>query len=131
ARAARRPPRSARRATGRAAPPRGGRPPATLRAPRRARQFRLRSARVHAPPLRLRVAQQMLRMAMPAFELVVLRGDLRLLIEFRELVAELLPDVVHAREVFPCVGDSALGFAPALLVFGNARGLFEKNPQLF
>ena len=71
----------------------------------------------------------MLRMAMPRFELVVLPGDLRLFLEFRELVAELLPDVVDAREVLPCVSDPAFGFAAALLVFGNARGLFEKDPQ--
>ena len=66
----------------------------------------------------------------PRLELAVLRGDLRLLVEARQLVAELEPDVLDAREVLAGVGEPPFGLLAPLLVLRDARGFLEEDAQL-
>src|SRR5665213_2060906 len=47
----------------------------------------------------------------------------------RELAAELVADVLDARQVLACVGDASLGFLASLLVFRHAGGFLQEDPQ--
>ena len=60
----------------------------------------------------------------------VAAGDLGLLLELVEVAVQLAQDVVDAVQVLPRVLQARLGLAPALLVFRDARGLFEEQTQL-
>src|SRR5689334_14378594 len=81
--------------------------------------------------LALRMPQQVLRLAVPRLEFVILAGDLGLLLELRELAREFLADIIDAREILARVGQSRFGFASPLLVLRDARRLFEEDAQLF
>ena len=61
----------------------------------------------------------------------VLRRDLGLLLELVEVAVQLAQDVFDAGQVLARVLQPVLGLAAAFLVFRNARGLFEKQAQLF
>src|SRR5690349_9378383 len=74
--------------------------------------------------------QQMLRVPMPVLELAVLPGNLRLLLEARELVAELETDVVDAGEVLARIRQPPFGLAAPFLVFRYAGGLLEEDAEL-
>ena len=56
--------------------------------------------------------------------------DLGLLLELVEVAVELAQDVFDPREVLARVLQARLGLAPALLVFRDARRLFEEEAQL-
>src|SRR5690606_26526779 len=56
---------------------------------------------------------------------LVLLGSLRLAMQVRQLTLQLLAQVGQALEVLMGTADAILGFAPALLVFGDAGGLFD------
>ena len=61
----------------------------------------------------------------------VLLGHLGLLFQPVEVVVQLAQDVFHAGEVLARVGQAVLGLAAALLVLGDAGGLFQEQAQLF
>ena len=62
---------------------------------------------------------------------VVLGGDFGLFFEFFQVAAQLAQDVFNAGEVLYRVVQAVLRFTPAFFVFGNARGLFQEQAQLF
>ena len=61
----------------------------------------------------------------------VLLRDLGLLFQLVQIGVEFAQDVFHAGEVFAGVGEAVFRLAAALFVFGNARGFFQKQAQLF
>ncbi len=63
-------------------------------------------------------------------QVLVLRRDLGLLAEARELGVELGADVAHARQVLARVLEPQLGLAAPLAVLGDAGGLLQEHPQL-
>src|SRR5205085_9309111 len=62
---------------------------------------------------------------------LVLLGGARLALEVLELLVHLLAQVGEALEVFAGVLDAGFGFLAALLVLGDAGGLFEVDAQVF
>ncbi len=82
---------------------------------------------------RLALAQQPQQMLLLfAFGLQRLEAlrDFGLGLELFEVGAELAQDVFDAREVLARVGQAVLGLAAALLVFGDARGLFQEDAHV-
>src|SRR4029078_1560107 len=71
----------------------------------------------------------LLRLLEASLELAIFGGDLRLLIEARELVAELQTDVLDARQILARIGEAAFGLLSALAIFRNAGSLFQKDAQ--
>jgi len=61
---------------------------------------------------------------------VVARRHLGLLLQLFEVGVQLAQDVFDACQVLARVGQAVLGLAPAFLVLGHARGLFEEQAQL-
>ena len=59
-----------------------------------------------------------------------LAGHLSLALELIDLCLQLAHDVIHAREVFASVGQAMLGLATPLLIFSDARSLFQEHPQV-
>ena len=55
---------------------------------------------------------------------VVTLGDFGLLFQLFEVGIEFAQNVVHAREIFPRIGQTVFGFPPPFFVFGNARRFF-------
>src|SRR6185312_4209207 len=74
--------------------------------------------------------QHVLRVLELRLVLTVLTGDLGLLGESRELVAELLANVLDTGEILLGVGDAPFGLAAALLVLRHPRGLLEEHAEL-
>src|SRR4029079_10679746 len=64
--------------------------------------------------LLLREPEHLLRRLVPRFELAVLRRDLRLLFEARQLTAELDADVLDPRQVLARIGQAPFRFLAAL-----------------
>jgi hypothetical protein len=60
---------------------------------------------------------------------VVLRRDLGLLLQLVEVGVQLAQDVLDPRQVLARVVQPVLGLAAALLVLGDARGLFQEQAQ--
>ena len=60
----------------------------------------------------------------------VAAGHLGLGVQLADLPLQLAQDVLHTGEVLARVGEAVFGFAAALLVLGDARGLLEEHPQL-
>ena len=48
-----------------------------------------------------------------------------------QIAIELFAKIRQSLKVLDCASHSTLGLLPALLVFGNTRGLLDENPQLF
>ena len=65
------------------------------------------------------------------FQFLVTLGGARLTLEARQLFVDFFAQIIQAVEVFARVADARFGFAPALLVFGNAGGFFQIHPQVF
>ena len=62
---------------------------------------------------------------------LVLLRDLGLALQFFQTAIELAQNVFHPRQVGTRVRQAVFGLAAALFVFRNARGLFQKQTQLF
>ena len=60
----------------------------------------------------------------------ILRRHFRLLREALELPAELVADVLHARQVLAGIGKPPFGLLAPLLVLRHARGFLEEDAQL-
>ena len=58
-----------------------------------------------------------------------LAGHLSLALELIDLCLQLAHDVIHAREVFASVGQAMLGLATPLLIFSDARSLFQEEQR--
>ena len=80
--------------------------------------------------LLLAVPQHLLRLFEARLVLAVLRRHLRLLGEARQLVPELDPDVLDAREVLARIGQPSLGLLAAFLVLRHAGGFLEEDAEL-
>ncbi len=64
-------------------------------------------------------------------ELLVLLRRSSLAFKMLQLTPQLFPQIFQSFQVFPGAAHAVLGFFTALLVFGDARRLFDIHPQLF
>jgi hypothetical protein len=69
--------------------------------------------------------------ALALLELLVLLGELRLLLEVRELAADFFAKISQALEILTRVADAQLGLAPAVLVARDSGSLLEVAAHLF
>jgi hypothetical protein len=75
--------------------------------------------------------QARLELALVSLVFTVLLSSLGLALQALELALQLLAQVGQACKVLLSAADPAFGFAAALLVFGDARRLFDEIAQLF
>ena len=64
-------------------------------------------------------------------QVVVTQGHFSLLFKLFEVGVQLAQNVVNPGQVLTGVGQTVFGLAPALFVFGDTRGFFEEQAQLF
>ena len=62
---------------------------------------------------------------------LVLLCHLGLLLQLVQVGTEFAQNVLHPRQVLPCIAQAVFGFTATFLVFGYSRSLFKKEPQLF
>src|SRR5204863_6539974 len=76
------------------------------------------------------IPEQVLLELQIVLQLLIAGRDLRLRVELLDLRPELRTDVGDARQVLARVSKARLGLLAALLVFRDARRLFQEYPQL-
>ena len=74
--------------------------------------------------------QHLLLLVVRRLHVAIARRDLGLLLEPLDLAVEFAQDVFDPRQVVARVRQPVLGLAAALLVLGDAGGLFEEQAQL-
>jgi len=75
--------------------------------------------------------QLRLELALFGFVFLILLGGLGLTVQTFELTLKLFTQVGQTRQVFVGAADAVFGFAPTLLVLGDARRFFDKVAQVF